>query len=66
MTASNFEGPLDDVTERRLWFRLSSSAVLVGAAVGWASAVVVCCLAAPVTLALGTDDEWRAGPRDDL
>jgi hypothetical protein len=66
MTASNFEGSLDDVTERHLWFRLSSSIILVGAAVGWASAVVVCCLAAPLSLALGADGEQQATSRDDL
>ena len=71
MSASTFRTSLDDVqddcSERNLWDRLSSSAVLVGAGIGWTSAVIACCLAAPLSLAFGGNrDERRASLHDDL
>ena len=56
----------DDRGEHGLWYRVSSSAVLVGAGIGWTSAVVACCLAAPLSLALGNRDERRSRVHDDL
>jgi hypothetical protein len=52
--------------ERSLWYRVSSSAVLVGAGIGWVSAVIACCLAAPLSLALQAGDEGRVTAHDDL
>ncbi len=52
--------------ERGLWYRVSSSAVLVGAGIGWTSAVIACCLAAPLSLALHAGDESRATAHDDF
>jgi len=70
MSASRFCVSLDDVADERgehgLWYRLSSSAVLVGAGIGWTSAVIACCLAAPLSLALANRDERRANTHDDL
>ena len=71
MSASHIGTSLDDVQdecgERNLWYRLSSSAVLVGAGIGWTSAVIACCLAAPLSLAFGgSRDERRASLHDDL
>jgi hypothetical protein len=56
----------DDRSEHGLWYRVSSSAVLVGAGIGWTSAVIACCLAAPLSLAFGNRDERRASLHDDL
>ena len=70
MSASRLCSSLDDVQdegdERGLWYRLSSSAVLVGAGIGWTSAVIACCLAAPLSLAFGNRDERRGNLHDDL
>ena len=70
MSASHLCSSLDDIQdecgERNLWYRLSSSAVLVGAGIGWTSAVIACCLAAPLSLAFGTGDERRSSLHDDL
>jgi hypothetical protein len=70
MSPRPFDSCLDDSPassgERGLWYRLSSSAVLVGAGIGWTSAVVVCCLAAPLSLAFGNRDERRSYVYDDL
>ena len=66
MSDVRFDGSSDDGDERPFWFRLSSSAVLVGAAIGWASVTVACCLAAPVALALGAGDGRRPSPPDEL
>jgi hypothetical protein len=71
MSASHFCSSLDEVQdecgERGLWYRLSSSAVLVGAGIGWTSAVIACCLAAPISLAFShSRDERRASLHDDL
>ncbi len=43
--------------DRGLWYRVSSSAVMVGVGIGWTSAIVACCLAAPLSLALHGGDE---------
>jgi hypothetical protein len=69
MSASHFGGSLDERGERGergLWYRVSSSAVLVGAGIGWTSAVIACCLAAPLSLAFSTRDERRGSLHDDL
>jgi hypothetical protein len=71
MSASHCCSALDEVQdecgERGLWYRLSSSAVLVGAGIGWTSAVIACCLAAPLSLAFShSGDERRASLHDDL
>jgi len=70
MSASQLCGSLDEVpdecSERGLWYRLSSSAVLVGVGIGWTSAVIACCLAAPISLAFGHRDDRRGTLHDDL
>ena len=66
MSEVSFDNSVEDGGERPFWFRASSSAVLVGAAVGWASAIVACCLAAPLSLALGAGDDRRPSAHDDL
>ena len=70
MSASKLCSSLDDVQdecgERNLWYRLSSSAVLVGVGIGWTSAIIACCVAAPLSLAFGNGDERRASLHDDL
>lgn len=57
---------LDDGAEHGLWYRISSSAVLVGAGIGWTSAMIACCVAAPLSLAFGHADERRSHAHDDL
>ena len=66
MSDLRFDGSSDDGGERPFWFRLSSSAVLVGAAIGWASVTLACCLAAPVSLALGAGEDRRPPSHDEL
>jgi hypothetical protein len=70
MSASRFCTSLDESPEesreRGLWYRVSASAVLVGAGIGWTSAVIACCVAAPFSLAFGHRDERRASLHDDL
>jgi hypothetical protein len=70
MSTSHVGGSLDGVQdergERGLWYRVSSSAVLVGAGIGWTSAVIACCLAAPLSLAFSHRDERRGSLHDDL
>jgi len=60
------DSSLEDGTEHGFWYRLSSSAVLVGAGIGWTSAIIACCVAAPLSLALGLADDRRPHPSDDL
>ncbi|MGE3267408.1 MAG: hypothetical protein AB7P40_01580 [Chloroflexota bacterium] len=66
MSAPHFVTCLDEAPEHGFWYRVSSSAVLVGAGIGWTSLVIACCLAAPVSLALASRDDHRAVPHDDL
>ena len=66
MSTSQFDGSPDEVAERGFWYRVSSSAVLVGAGIGWASAIVACCVAAPLSLAFRRPDERRSHASDDL
>lgn len=66
MSTPPFDGSPDELAERGFWYRLSSSAVLVGAGIGWTSAVVACCVAAPLSLAFAHADERRAHASDDL
>jgi hypothetical protein len=70
MSPPPFGSCLDDILEERgehgLWYRLSSSAVLVGAGIGWTSAVIACCLAGPLSLAFSNRDERRSAIHDDL
>jgi hypothetical protein len=56
---------LEDVAEHSFWYRLSSSAVLVGAGIGWTSAVIACCVAAPLSLAFGSRDDRRSSAHYD-
>ena len=60
----DLEGAPD--ADHNLWYRVSSSAVLVGAGLGWASAVIACCLAAPLSLAFHSGDEHCSAALDDL
>jgi hypothetical protein len=64
--ATSLDESQDESREHGLWYRVSSSAVLVGAGIGWTSAVIACCLAAPISLAFGHRDEPRASLHDDL
>ena len=66
MSGHSFEGAPEESPEHGFWYRLSSSAVLVGAGIGWTSAVIACCLAAPLSLAFGHGDERRPNAHDDL
>jgi len=66
MNGGEFEAFMEDGGERPFSYRATSSAVLVGAAIGWACVTVACCLAASVSLDLGDgDDRWLARS-DDL
>jgi hypothetical protein len=66
MTERGLDLAPEESAERGWWYRLSSSAVLVGAGIGWTSAVVACCVAAPFTLAFGADTDRGADAGDDL
>ena len=66
MSEVSFESSVEDGATAPLWFRASSSAVLVGAALGWASVIVACCLAAPLALVLGAGDDRQPSTLDDL
>lgn len=57
---------LDEAADGGWWYRLSCSAVLVGAGIGWVSALAACCLAAPLSLALGPADALADDADDDL
>ena len=66
MNERSLDGSLDEAAEHGWWYRLSSSAVLVGAGIGWTSAVVVGCLAAPFSLAFGPAHDRGIDRHDDL
>jgi hypothetical protein len=66
MRAQQFDGSADDPAEHGFWYRVSSSAVLVGAGIGWTSAIIACCVAAPLSLAFGPADKRRLHASDDL
>ncbi len=66
MTTPRFTASQDEAPEHGFWHRVGSSAVLLGAGIGWTSAIIACALAAPVSLALGSRDERRPAPHDDL
>ena len=66
MQAQQFDGSADAAAEHGFWYRVSSSAILVGAGIGWTSAFVACCVAAPLSLAVGPADERRTHASDDL
>ncbi|MCC7369042.1 MAG: hypothetical protein IT306_11505 [Chloroflexi bacterium] len=66
MSAPHFAARDDVLPERGFWQRFGGSAVLIGAGLGWASALLACALAGPVSLALGSRDERRPTPHDDL
>jgi hypothetical protein len=66
MSTPQFDGSPDQVAEHGFWYRVSSSAVLVGAGIGWASAIIACCVAAPLSLAFGPADDLRCHTSDDL
>jgi hypothetical protein len=66
MSTSQLDGSPDDVAEHGFWYRVSSSAILVGAGIGWTSAIIACCVAAPLSLAFAPADDRRAHTYDDL
>jgi hypothetical protein len=66
MSVPRFATCQDEAPEHGFWYRVGSSAVLVGAGIGWASAMLACAVVGPVSLALGSRDEQRAVPHDDL
>ena len=66
MSAPRFATCQDEAPEHGFWYRVSSSAVLVGAGIGWTSALIACYLAAPLSLAIASRDDRRAAPHDDL
>lgn len=66
MSAPRFASCQDEAPEHGFWHRVGSSAVLVGAGIGWTSAVIACVLVGPVSLMLGSRDERRPAPHDDL
>jgi hypothetical protein len=66
MSTPRFASCQDEAPEHGFWYRVGSSAVLLGAGIGWTSAIIACALAAPVSLVLGSRDERRPAPHDDL
>ena len=66
MNERSLDGSPDEPAEHSWWYRLSSSAVLVGAGIGWTSVVLVGCLAAPVSLAFGPAHDRGVDRHDDL
>lgn len=66
MSERGLDGSFDEPAERGWWYRLSSNAVLVGAGIGWTSAVVACCVAAPFSLAFSAGADRAADAYDDL
>jgi hypothetical protein len=66
MSTPQLASSLDQGVEHGFWYRVSSSAVLVGAGIGWTSAIIACCVAAPLAIAFGRDDERRSHRYDDL
>lgn len=66
MTTPRFSVCQEEAPEHGFWRRVGSSAVLLGAGIGWTSAIIACALAAPVSLALGSRDERHHAPHDDL
>ena len=51
---------LEDQPERGWWHRVGTSAVLVGAGLGWTTLWVAAVVAAPLSLALGRHDDGAA------
>ena len=66
MSTSATERSLGEPVEHGFWYRVSSSAVLVGAGIGWTSAIIACCVAAPLSLAFGAVDDRRSHSYNDL
>jgi hypothetical protein len=66
MSAPRFAACQDEAPEHGFWYRVGSSAVLVGAGIGWASALLACAVVGPVSLVFGSNDEHRVTPHDDL
>ena len=64
--SAHWDGGLEDHPERGWWHRLGTSAVLVGAGIGWTSLWVATVVAAPFSLALGQRDGGAHDHRDDL
>lgn len=60
------EATLEDGAERGWWQRLATSAVLVGAGIGWTSLWVATVVAAPLSLALCPRDRASRDYRHDL
>ena len=65
MTA-RWESALEGTVERSWWHRLATSAVLVGAGIGWTSLWVATVVAAPLSLALDRSDPAAPDHRDDF
>ena len=59
---THWDATLDEAAERGWWHRLGTSAVLVGAGIGWTSLWVATLVAAPLSLALRHRDP--GSPRD--
>lgn len=66
VVSCQFASCQDDAPEHGFWHRVASSAVLLGAGIGWTSALIACALVGPLSLVLGSRDERRAAPHDDL
>lgn len=66
MSTPPFDGSPDEAAEHGFWYRVSSSAVLVGAGIGWTSAIIACCVVGPLSLALAHADDRHAHTADDL
>ena len=66
MSEVSFETSVEDGASAPLWVRASSSAVLFGATIGWASAIVACCLAAPLSFVQDRGDDRQPSTHDDL
>ena len=64
---AHWDGTLDDTVERGWWHRLGTSAVLLGAGIGWTSLWVATVVVAPLSLGLGRRDPGTMHDhRDDL
>jgi hypothetical protein len=66
MNTSPLDCSPDEAVEHGFWYRVSSSAILVGAGIGWTSAIIACCVAAPLSLAFAPADEYHSPAYDDL
>ncbi|MCC6173986.1 MAG: hypothetical protein IT305_01675 [Chloroflexi bacterium] len=63
---TDWDAPMDDLAERGWWYRTTTGAVLVGAGLVWTSAMLACCVAAPLSLALRGSTEPHVPERHAL